>query len=73
MCLHRLLLKVYYSLVHSHLSYAIAGGGGAADIHLRPLNSLQNRAIKMLPGSDDEFGYVANGVLPFINVCIQVL
>jgi hypothetical protein len=42
------LLKVYYSLVSSHLSYALIAWGSAGVTVLQPLKVLQNRAIRII-------------------------
>lgn len=42
--------KIYASMVHSHLSYVIPSWGACAASHLRPLQVLQNRALKLVFG-----------------------
>ena len=42
------LLKVYYALVHSHLSYSLIVWGAAGVTALKPLTVLQNRAIRFI-------------------------
>ena len=42
------LLKTYYSLVNSHLSYSLMSWGTAGTTVLQPIRVLQNRAIRFL-------------------------
>lgn len=42
--------KIYASMVHSHISYVIPSWGSCAATHLRPLQVLQNRALKLVFG-----------------------
>nr|CAI5857641.1 unnamed protein product [Callosobruchus analis] len=42
------LKTIYYSLVESRLRYAIIGWGGAAYCHLRPLDVLQKKMLKII-------------------------
>ena len=45
---HRVIIKVYQSLVASHLSYALCAWGKAGVTALQPLRVLQNRAIRFI-------------------------
>ena len=45
------LLCVYYSLVHTHLSYGIIIWGSTHKSHLEKLTSLQNKAIRAVGGA----------------------
>ena len=45
------LLCVYYSLVHTHLSYGIIIWGSTYKSHLEKLTSLQNKAIRAVGGA----------------------
>jgi len=47
------LLNIYYSLVHSHLSYCESAWDASAGIHINRLISLQARALRLLPRSDE--------------------
>lgn len=42
--------KIYSALVHSHVSYMVQVWGTAAAIHLKPVQILQNRALKLVFG-----------------------
>ena len=42
------LISVYYSLVCSHLNYALSSWGAASKTVLQPLRVLQNRAIRFI-------------------------
>lgn len=42
------LKNVYFSLIHSHLTYMVNIWGASAAAHLRPLQVLQNRALKIV-------------------------
>ena len=58
----RTLKNIYYALVHSRLNYGITSWGGAAKSNLRRINSLQNRAIRLIyPETENE----QNNILPF--------
>lgn len=46
------LLKIYYSLVYPYLTYGILLWGDAAEVHMRPLVSLQKRIIRLVTSSD---------------------
>ena len=45
------LKSVYYSLVHSHMTYGCLLWGNALQKHLRPLQILQNKALRLIAGS----------------------
>ena len=47
-----ILLCVYYSLVHTHLSYGIIILGSTYKSHLEKLSSLQNKAIRAVGGAE---------------------
>lgn len=74
------LMNVYYAFVHSQLSYMVEIWGQAASTHLKPLQILQNRALKLALGLDrltrtsELFTVHAPNVLPvkglhLLNVC----
>lgn len=42
------LKTLYYSLVQSHLNYGIAGWGGVLNTHLRNLQIIQNRFLRIM-------------------------
>jgi len=44
------LLKLYYSLIHSHLLYGLVAWGSTFPSYLTKLNSLQNKTIKLIGG-----------------------
>jgi len=44
----KILLLLYYSLIHCHLEYLCLIWGSAANCHLRPLQVLQNRSLKFI-------------------------
>ena len=45
------LLMVYYSMIHSHLSYCISSWGSASKTTLNPLDILQKRAVRIITHS----------------------
>ena len=46
------LKSVYYSLIHSYLSYCINTLGSASSCNLKPLKILQKHIIRLIAGSD---------------------
>lgn len=64
------LLSIYFSLVHSHLLYMVNIWGTASTAHLKPLQILQNRALKIVYGlptltrTVELFSEHARGILP---------
>ena len=51
-CPKRLLVSLYYSLFHSHLSYGISVWGNARNEYLDTLRLMQKRAIRLITSSD---------------------
>ena len=47
---HEALLKLYYALFHPHLLYGIVSWGSTFPTFLSRLNSLQNKAVKLIGG-----------------------
>ena len=45
------LKMIYYSLIHSHLSYCISTWGGAPNSTLNPIIKLQKRAVRIITNS----------------------
>ena len=43
---------MYYSLIHSHLSYSINTWGSALSCNLKPLKILQKHIIRLIAGSE---------------------
>jgi len=43
--------QLYFSLIHPHLLYGIELWGGAAQKHLKPLQNLQKRALRVVAGA----------------------
>lgn len=72
----KILLLLYYSLIHCHLEYLCLIWGSAANCHLRPLQVLQNRSLKFIfklsyqhPSVDL---YVSSKILPIKGIyCYQ--
>ena len=46
------LKSVYYSLIHSHLSYCINTWGSASSCNLKPLKILQKHVIRLIAGNE---------------------
>ena len=46
------LLKLYYSMVHSHLLYGLVVWGSTFPSYLKKLNSIQNKAVKLIGGGN---------------------
>ena len=44
--------SVYYSLIHSHLSYCINTWGSASSCNLKPLQILEKHIIRLIAGSE---------------------
>lgn len=44
------LLLLYYAFIHSHLQYGIINWGRASQTHLQHLQTLQNRALRVITG-----------------------
>lgn len=47
-----ILRSLYYSFIHSHLTYCLSSWGNTYNSHLAPLHRLQNQAIRLLTFSD---------------------
>lgn len=66
------LKTIYYALVHSHLSYGLLNWGRAYETHLKPLNVLQNKAIKYMTYSNQRTHskplYKRLAILPIIEL-----
>lgn len=76
-----ILISLYYSLIHSHISYCIESWGSAYATTLQPLVVLQKKAIRIITYSprlaNSEPLYKALEILPirklyFTNVCSLV-
>lgn len=74
------LWQIYFAFVHSHLSYMVEVWGLAAACHLKPVQVLQSRALKMVLGvsmltsSKLLYGELVPNVLPvkglnYLNAC----
>ena len=46
------LLKLYYSMVHSHLLHGLVVWGSTFTSYLQKLNSIQNKAVKLIGGGN---------------------
>ena len=46
------LLKLYYSMVHSHLLYGLVVWGSTFPSYLKKLNSIQNKVVKLIGGGN---------------------
>ena len=46
------LLKLYYFMVHSHLLYGLVVWGSTFPFYLKKLNSIQNKAVKLIGGEN---------------------
>ena len=46
------LFKLYYSMVHSHLLYGLVVWGSTFPSYLKELNSIQNKAVKLIGGGN---------------------
>lgn len=57
---------LYHSLVESHLVYGIMGWGGVLDSHLRELDSLQKRLLKIL--LNKKVTYPSNSLFKEANI-----
>lgn len=68
-----ILKLIYFSLIHSRLSYLSIIWASARRIHRRPLEILQNRALKRAMKTNNRFNTVAlyqsAGVLPLRGIC----
>lgn len=64
------LRSIYFSLIHSHLLYMVNIWGTASAVHLKPIQILQNRALKIVLGlptltnTVELFSEHARGILP---------
>ncbi len=47
----KMLKDIYYCLIYSHLSYGVVVWGSACKTHLKNLSILQNKAVRILTGS----------------------
>lgn len=71
------LLNMYYAFIHSHITYLIGTWGHAAACHLKPLQALQNRALKIVFGLDrltpsiDLYCEFAKGILPIKGLLVN--
>ena len=45
-------LKLYYSMVHSHLLYGLVVWGSTFPSYLKKLNSIQDKAVKLIGGGN---------------------
>ena len=52
LCSQRVQISLYYSLIYFHLSYGICMWGNADDIYLGKVRTIQNKAIRLMSGSD---------------------
>lgn len=71
--------KIYFALIHSHLCYVSQVWGTAAATHLRPLQILQNRAIKLihslprLTPTSDLFNRFEQRILPVKGIHVYAV
>lgn len=70
----RILLKIYNALIHSRLTYTALTWGVAAKCHLKRLQVLQNRAIKLIykkhhrTSTIDLFKNISKTILPVVGL-----
>lgn len=76
------LRSLYNSFVHSHITYCLGSWGGTYNVHLSPIVSLQNRAIRIItfahPRDSAQHIYSNLKILPLISeykikMCILLL
>lgn len=48
---HSILLSLYYAFIHSHINYCITTWGNTYNTHLAPLQTVQNKAIRIVTSS----------------------
>ena len=58
-----ILLSLYFALVHSGLIYGLTSWGSSADLYIRRVKSIQNRAIKLIDNNVN--GFYVNKILKF--------
>lgn len=77
---HKVLLLLYYSLNHCHIENLCIAWGSACNVHLNPLQVLQNRALKFIFNLPMQFPsdlYFKTRILPIkgifnLQTCILV-
>ncbi len=52
LCPQRVLMSLYYSLIHAHLNYGTCVWGKADDIHINKLRVLQKKVIHIIGNAD---------------------
>lgn len=62
------MLKLYFSLFYSHLVYGILAYGKSSVGNINRLQSLQNRAVSLLPSGNDQSPFKFNNLLTFDEI-----
>ena len=70
------LRNLYFTLIHSLITYGITSWGGSAQSHLDKLYTLQRRFVKLLPVNGNVHNLKCHGILDIGNLykyfcCVQ--
>lgn len=68
----KVLFLIYFSLIHSHIQYLCSIWGNSCKSNLKPIQILQNRALKAIHGLPNDHStfdlYSKSGVLPIKGI-----